>query len=149
MKWLLLAALAAGSTLGLIYGYFQFATQPSIAYSSPTIEFEIVYPEDKPDNSLSESDITTIHTYLKSYHKMFKSSTLYLNCYPKQTAFTDENQVNFQLVITRNDGCIYESKRTYTTSPNLTRKIIEKFSTAFTAMKRNAGTSTQPVKITF
>ncbi|UZP68021.1 hypothetical protein N1030_03325 [Desulfovibrio mangrovi] len=149
MKWLLLAVLAAGSTMGLIYGYFQFATQPTVAYSSPNIALEVIYPEDKSDNSLSESDIETIHTYLKSYHKMFKSSTLYLNCYPKQAAFTDQGQVNFQLVITSNDGCIYESKRTYTTPTNLTRKIIEKFSTAFTAMKRNAEASTQPVKITF
>ncbi|MFV0348442.1 MAG: hypothetical protein ACK5JO_07620 [Halodesulfovibrio sp.] len=149
MKWVLLAVLAAGSTLGIIYGYFTFASQPAISYSSINVDLQVVYPDDAPDNSLSDSDIETIRTYLRSNHKLFKSSTLYMNCYPKQTGFSYEDQVNFQVVVVCNDGCVYESKRTYTTDTNLTRKIIEKFSTAFTVMKRNEEGTPKPTKITF
>ncbi|GFM33613.1 hypothetical protein [Desulfovibrio subterraneus] len=149
MKWVLLAVLAAGSTLGIIYGYFTFANQPSISYSSISIDLQVVYPDDTPDHSLSDSDIETIRTFLRSNHNLFKSSTLYMNCYPKQAGFSNEDQVNFQLVIVCNNGCIYESKRTYTTDTNLTRKIIEKFSTAFSVIKRNEDSSPKPSKITF
>lgn len=150
MKRFVLVFLTAILSANLFFGYtITWAGQSQNASKRPDIQLSVIYPNDIPDGSLSNNDVNAIENSLARHLGQYTSASLYINCYPRQDNMSQEAQVNFQLIITCKNGCIFESRRTYTTKDKLTRFILEKVTRGFQTMEQSMQDNFNTTKVTF
>lgn len=149
MKLILSLVLSAAITAGGVYGYLLFSSTAVPAKATLQARLNVTYPNDLPDGSLTQGQLEAIKATLTTRDAAYRTATLHLNCYPKSGTLPPDQQANFQFIIISSNGCTFESKRVYTTSRHLPRKIQETVQAAFSAMETVKTVPGRTEKVTF